>query len=207
MSYRIRRRHLPATPLALVIAFVVALLSAACDPFTLAVGAGAATGVASVQERGIKTVATDTRTAAQILGRWLDHDKMIPTRIGVEVYEGRALLTGIAASDLERANAVRLAWQVEGVSDVLNEIILGPPASLSEIARDSAITTELKSGLTFDKHVLAVNYSIETVRGAVYLIGIAQSREELDRVIARSRNTAYVRHVINHVRIKDEKAP
>ena len=60
----------------------------------------------------------------------------------------------------------------------------------------------MKSKLTLDNKVLAINYAIETVNGIVYLIGIAQNQGELDRVIAHSRTISYVRQVISHVRVK-----
>jgi osmotically-inducible protein OsmY len=49
---------------------------------------------------------------------------------------------------------------------------------------------------------LAINYNIETVNGTVYLIGIAKSQLEVDRVIAHARSLGYVKRVISHVRIK-----
>ena len=70
------------------------------------------------------------------------------------------------------------------------------------IARDTWITTQLKSKLTFDQDVLAINYAIETVNGVVYLIGIAQNQAELERVVGHARDIEYVRNVITHVRVK-----
>ena len=49
---------------------------------------------------------------------------------------------------------------------------------------------------------MAINYSVETVNGTIYLIGIAQNQEELDRVIAHARTIEYVRKVVDHVRVK-----
>jgi len=182
--------------------FASAPLLTACDPVSLTIGAGAATGVAAVQERGIKGVARDTAIEARILKLWIELDKKLATSIGVEVYESRALLTGYAQTEKARADAVKLAWKADGVKDVINEILIGPSGGVSEFARDSSITGQLKSKLTLDGEVLAVNYAIETVRGAVYLIGIAQSQEELDRVIRQARNISYVKRVISHVRVK-----
>ena len=68
--------------------------------------------------------------------------------------------------------------------------------------KDGWVTAQLQSKITFDKDVLAINYSIETVSGTVYLIGIAKSQREVDRVIAHARSLGYVKRVISHVRIK-----
>jgi len=53
------------------------------------------------------------------------------------------------------------------------------------------------------KIFLNLNYSVEVVNGIVYLIGIAQSQEELNSVINISENTYGVQNVINYVRLKD----
>ena len=97
--------------------------------------------------------------------------------------------------------ALKLAWKVEGVTDVYNEIQVAE-SSFSDLAKDSWVTTKLKSRITFDENVYAINYSIETVAGVVYLLGVAQNQEELDRVIAHARDLGYVKRVISHVRLK-----
>jgi osmotically-inducible protein OsmY len=122
--------------------------------------------------------------------------------MSIEVYESRVLLTGIAKTNEERAIAVGLAWKATGVKDVINEIVVGEAATFLEMARDTAITAELKSRLTFNREVLAVNYAIETIRGTVFLLGIAQDRAELDRVINLAHNISYVKRVVSHVRVK-----
>lgn len=167
-------------------------------------GAGAASGVVAYQERGVEVAADDLKLEMKIIDLWLEHDSALPVRVSTEVYEGRALLTGVVDKPEMRADAVRLAWKVHGVKDVINEIQVRGDNGLMDMARDSWITAKLKSRLTMDKQVMAVNYAIETVGGVVYLIGIAQHKEELDRVISQARNIEYVRKVISHVRLKDK---
>ena len=165
------------------------------------VGGGAAVGTAAYQERGLQIVARDLAVATKVRVALLNAGEQYAIGVGVEVYEGRVLLTGTLANEEMRATAVSLAWKGEGVTDVINEIQIGE-ASLRDLARDSWITAQLKSKLTFDKKILAINYSIETVNGIIYLIGIAQNQRELDRVIAHARNIGYVRRIISHVRLK-----
>ena len=168
----------------------------------VAVGAGATTGVAALQERGLEVAARDIRLEAEIIAQWLTHNDKLVTKVGVEVYEGRVLLTGAVAGEAMRADAVRLTWKVAGIKDVLNEIQIVADSDLIDLARDTWITTQLKFKLTFDKDVLAINYAVETVNGVVYLIGIAQNRAELERVVGHARDLEYVRNVISHVRVK-----
>lgn len=185
---------------------IITLSLTACDPVSIAVSAGASTGVAASQERGIKGFTRDATIEAKIFKNWINTDKSLVKFMSIEVYESRALLTGVAKTEKQRALAVKLAWKTDGVKDVLNEITVGKMPSFIEIARDTAITTELKSRLTFDKNILAVNYAIETMQGKVFLLGIAQDKDELKRVMDLIQDISYVKRIISHVRVKKHKA-
>jgi len=178
---------------------MVAMLSGCVGAF---IGAGATVGVAAYQERGIEGVARDTKLATQIRAAYLETDATLATNIGIEVYERRALLTGLVENEDLRANALRLAWAIDGIKDVLNEIQIREEEGLIEFAYDSWISAQLQTKLTFDADILAINYSIETVNAVIYLIGIAQDQAELDRVLAHARSIDRVRRVISHVRLK-----
>ncbi len=166
------------------------------------IGAGATVGVAAYQERGVEGVARDTKLATQIRTNYLHNDGTLATYVGIEVYEGRALLTGMLENETLRADAVRLAWEIDGIKDVINEIQMRGEEGVVEFAYDAWITAQLQAKMTFDQDILAINYSLETVNGIVYLIGIAHDQTELDRVIAHARSVDRVRRVISHVRIK-----
>ena len=184
-----------------VVAMVVLAAGALGGCAGVVIGGGAAVGTAAYQERGVRGVARDLATATKLRTKLLDAGEAYVTGVGIEVYEGRVLLTGILEKEPMRAVAVKLAWKTEGVKDVINEIQIGQ-SSLRDIARDSWITAQLKTKITFDKKILAINFSIETVNGIVYLIGIAQDQGELDRILTHGRGIDYVRRIISHVRVK-----
>lgn len=199
MSRRMIRKGFAPFPCTAVVPLIALLLGGCVG---VAAGVGATAGVAAYQERGIEAAAIDFNLEAQIVKLWLQQDETLTLKLGVEAYEGRILLTGVVEDPQMRADAVRLVWKVIGVREVINEIQVTSDSGFVDLARDSWITTQLKSKLTLDNKVLAINYAIETVNGIVYLIGIAQNQGELDRVIAHSRTIAYVRQVISHVRVK-----
>lgn len=186
--------------------FLLALpsLLSAC---ATAAGAGATVGVAASQERGLGGAIDDSAIHAKIWRLWLDTDLHIFLEVGLEVHEGRVLLTGTVNNPQSRLDAVRLAWRVEGVRQVLDEIQVTDEGGVLDYARDGWITTQLRSKIIFDSEILAINYSIETVNKVIYLMGVAQSEAELDRVIRYARNIDYVRKVVSHVRIKSERLP
>ena len=169
----------------------------------LIVASGATVGVAAYQERGIEGAAQDTKLATQITMGYLEASSALTTNVGIEVYESRVLLTGLVDQEQHRADAVKLAWTIIGVKDVINEIQLRTEEGVIEFAYDAWISTQLSSKLTFDQEILSINYSIETVNSVIYLIGIAQNQVELDRVIGHAYSIDRVRKVISHVRVKD----
>lgn len=196
----LRTKMSPRLLAALVVAGLVPAM-ASCAPAL--VGAGASVGLAAMQERGVEGVARDTALSASVMSNFLNNDSSLTTDVGVEVWEGRALLTGLVKTEAERAEAVRLTWQVSGIKDVINEIGLESDEGIQDFTYDAWITTQLESRITFDRDIFAINYDIETVNSVVYLIGIAQSQGELDRVVAHARDIERVRRVISHVRVKD----
>ena len=199
-------RFAPALRLVLLLAALTlpAALSACVG---LAVGGAATVGLAGYDERGIDGVANDLKIAMDIRARWLDKDANIPIKVSVEVNEGRALLTGLVPNEKMRADAVGEAYKVIGVKQVLNEIQVAPSTGAVDFSRDAWVTTQIKSKLTFDEKVMAVNFHVETVNGTVYLIGIARTAGERDQVVNISRGIGYVRRVVDHIRVKDTAAP
>lgn len=190
--------HLPK-PITAVL--LLALLAPLSGCVSMVIGAGATVGVAAMEERPLKVHLRDTTIATEIRYNLVEASEKFITSVGIEVYEGNALITGVVENEVMRAHALKLVWKVEGLKDVYNELQVGDNG-ITNFAKDSWVTTQLKSKTTLDQDVLAINYTIETVNGVVYLIGIAQSKREIDKVIAHARSLSYVKRVISHVRIK-----
>lgn len=170
-----------------------------------AIGGAATVGVAAYDERGVDGVARDLKLATDIRTEWLAADADLPVKASVEVHEGRALLTGVVQDEKRRADAVTLTWKVPGVKDVLNEIQVAPSGGVVDYSRDAWITGQIKSKMTFDEKIMGINFHVQTVNKTVYILGIARSQDELDRVMTIARSISYVRNVIQHVRVKAPK--
>jgi osmotically-inducible protein OsmY len=169
-----------------------------------AVGAGATVGVAAMQERGVKGAASDTAIRAEINHYWFQKSTSLFINLNLQVHEGRVLVSGAVTNPDTRADAIRLAWQANGVREVINEVVVTNEGGLVAYARDTAITTELNARILFAREIQSVNYSIEAVNGTVYLLGVAQNPRELERVVDTARNIRNVRRVVPHVLMKDD---
>lgn len=175
---------------------------AGCSPLGMAVGAGASAGIAASEERGIGGSLADARIQTDINDLWFKHSIEMMRRLELTVNEGRVLVAGFAEDEKMKADAVRLVWQVKGVRAVEDQVKVGPEPGTGSYLRDIWIGGQLRSILTFDGHIQAINYTIESVDGVVYLMGIAQSEAELERVVGHARRQRYVKRVVSLVRIK-----
>lgn len=179
-----------------------ALLLSACNPVSMVAGVGATVGVAASQEGGIRGAVTDSAIQLKITDMWLKHDFNMYRKLSLTVKEGRVLITGSVPDPDMRVEAVRLAWQADGVKQVLNEISVDKGGGLKGSVMDTWVTTDLRTRLMFDKYVESINYNVDTANGTVYLMGIAQDQKELDRVIDYARNTEHVANVVSYVRLR-----
>jgi osmotically-inducible protein OsmY len=180
-------------------AAIAMLMMGGCAP--LIVGGAATTAVvAASQPRGIGGAISDTEIQAQINHFWFQHSVDMHSRLGTNVNQGTVLLTGRAKDPEMRLDAVRLAWQANGVKEIINEIVVDDGSTLTDSARDTWIGTQLRSKLMFDRNISSINYSIETVNGVVYLMGNAHDPAELERVTGHARSLPYVKRVVSYVR-------
>ena len=198
-----RQARTVRTAFTIVFLLTGAAVLGACGP-TSFVGAGAMAGNAAMQERGFVKTFDDTATEAKINADLIQHSADLFVDVSVEVYEGRVLLTGDVEKPDARIEAVRIAWSVNGVREVINEIQIRDTSDLLDAARDRWTTAQLSTRITLDKKIKGVNYSIETVNQTVYVMGIAQNQAELDRVRNHARQLSYVRRVVTHVRLKSD---
>ena len=185
-------------------ALLLSFILSACTPLGVVAGAGASVGLAAVQEGGIKTAAKDTMIELKIADAWAKYNFDMFRKLDMTVKEGRVLITGSVSDPDMRVEAVRLAWKVDGVNQVLNEIMVDDNEAVTALLTDSIITGSIRTKIMFDKHIRSINYNVDTANGNVYLMGIAKDQEELDLVIDYARNTNLVTNVVNYVRLSKQ---
>ena len=193
----------PFLPIAAAAALLGALSLSGCAP--VAITAGTAAASAATEERGLGGVVSDTAIRAEINARWLGHDVDMFVAVQLEVVEGRVLLAGQVEKPEHRVDAVRLAWKADGVKEVINEIRIAKGRGIGEYSRDGWIAAQLRAKILFDKDIASINYSIDSVGRVIYLMGIARSKAEHERVKAHARDIPYVKRLISHVILKDDK--
>jgi osmotically-inducible protein OsmY len=188
-----------AVPLTLLL---VAVSQSSC--IVAGVGAAGAVGTGAAEERGFEGAVDDTKIRTQINGLWIDKDFTLFREVTLTVNEGRVMLTGSVEKPETRIEAVRLAWQAAGVRQVIDEIQVTDQSGFKSGVQDAWIANKLRTKLMFDSEIKNINYTVDVENGVVYLMGIAQNQEELDRVIATARDISDVKKVVNHVLLKND---
>lgn len=127
-------------------------------------------------------IATDPRTA----GRQLDDETLEEkvayqlnkdgqlqeeAHLNVIAYNGRILLVGQAPNETAVETAKSIAAGVEGANEVYNQIRIGEKISAAQIAKDSWITTKIKSKLLINGEVKATDVKVITENGEAFLMG------------------------------------
>jgi osmotically-inducible protein OsmY len=175
-----------------------------CSPIGTAIGAAAYTADLATQERGLYQGLDDNRMWIAINGRFAAADLEVAQNVHLQVQEGRVLLSGVVDTPEQRVAAVRAAWQEPGVREVIDNIEVASGRDLGQIAQDQYLAERVWLKLFVDRAVRANNYSVECINDVVYLIGVGQDEDEVQRAIDHARDVPYVREVRNYVRLKSD---
>ena len=167
----------------------------------IAVGTASTAIAVSKEERTLGEFVDDTLIKTQIKNLYFDTNENIFFNVDVEVSQGRVLLTGTLDNSDLRIEATRMAWGIGGVQTVINELQISDDDNILNFADDLLISTQIKGKLLLSSELSYINYTVETVNGIVYLIGIARSEEERQSVINLSREVYGVVDVIDYINI------
>ena len=179
---------------------VLCLTLAGCSPIGTAVGVAATTA-------NLVTGVDDNLIWIGINERLFRKDLNLFQKVSLQVHEGRVLLTGFVQKPEHRVLATELAWQAANVREVDNQIEIGRGLDTGDYAEDAWLIGRLRMKLMADSQVRANNYSIDCIRSTIYLIGVAQDKIELQRVIDHARDIPYVKSVVSRVRLVDDTLP
>ena len=178
-----------------------------CVPYLFSACAQVLTGTAAK----VITVAKEDRTIGEFIddaliktvikNTYFDQSGNLFFNVDVEVSQGRVLLTGTVENMDLKIEATRIAWGVEDVKTVINEIQISNSDNIFNFADDLVISTKVSGRLILEEEVNSLNYNIETVNKVVYIIGIANSDDEQKKVIDIASDVYGVEGVIDYITI------
>ncbi len=170
------------------------------------VGVGTAAVAASTTEKGFSTSVSDGVIFAKLQDRFIQVNASLLTSANVTVNDGAVLFTGKVKKPEDKIEATKLAWEIKGVREVVNELQVIDTSSIKDIAKDLAASATLRGKMIADQDISSLNFSIDVVNGVVYLSGVASTQEEMNKVISHAQNLRFAQEVVNYIILtKDQR--
>jgi osmotically-inducible protein OsmY len=124
----------------------------------------------------------------------------------VDVHDGVVTLSGDTASAAKKELTTEYAKDVEGVKDVINEMIVKKNSKKTRTEGrkidDASITALVKMTLLYHRSTSAIDTKVETNRGVVKLSGKAKDASEINLATKYANDVNGVRSVNNQMTIE-----
>ncbi len=132
------------------------------------------------------------------------------SRVTVTSYDRQVLLTGEVFSEADKAAIEAAVAKVENVRNVVNDLVVGWPASAADRSRDLLLTTKVKATLVDAKDLSANAFTVITERETVYLMGKVTEAEatraiDLIRTISGVKKVVRLLDIITPEQLADRK--
>jgi osmotically-inducible protein OsmY len=174
-------------PLMLVVAL------AGCAPYALAVKE---TYEVATDPRSVLTQATDTQAEVQIKAALLASPVRGTSGIDVYCRQGVVVLVGVVPSGSQAGQAaVSIARQTPGVKRVETYFVPSRPSWESDIA----IKEQIRAVLIADPALVSGRVDIAVYAGHVVLVGVVDSRANVQKFIADARSVSGVVSVTSYI--------
>ena len=125
-------------------------------------------------------------------------------QISITSFNRTALVTGQVPGENEKAQVTKAVSGVENLRTVVNELAVGPNASLSSRSNDAVVLTKVKASMVDAKDLQANTFKVVVERGVVYLMGRVTEREAT-RGTNLSRSVPGVQKVVRVFEILTEE--
>ncbi len=187
---------------------VLAMPLAACGPLQM-----------PLEDRTGNDQWVDTKIKSGILGEFskVDHTYLID--VNVDIWKQQVMITGMVDSKGKYFDVMSIVKQDDRIKTVYDHLEVAdaetidayhkaedeygknavPTDSATQSVSDTWIESQIKALLLAEKGVSSVNYRWQSVSSIVYIMGDAQSGEELDKVLSIVRRIKGVKRVVSHI--------
>ncbi|MDR9501872.1 MAG: BON domain-containing protein [Desulfurivibrionaceae bacterium] len=135
----------------------------------------------------------------------LFHRSVSGLKTNVDVKDGIVTLRGNAKSQAQKDLVSEYAKDIEGVKEVKNEMSVAKTPTMADKIDDASITAQVKMALLFHRSTSALNTSVTTENGVVFLSGEAGNEAEKELVNEIVIDIQGVRSVVNNMRVEKTK--
>lgn len=161
---------------------------------------------------------TDSKISASLMAGLADQSLGLLIDVNADVWETRVLLTGMVTDSGIRKEVVRRVRTDKRIQKIYDEIqvvsaaeqakrreaakTVSTQASASQPENDFWVETKISAKLMSAQDVISVNYRWRSVRNTLYVIGRAQSKQELTQVLALIKATDGVARIKSFIEVK-----
>ena len=131
-------------------------------------------------------------------------DKKYFISVKTKVLDGRIFITGKVDNPEEKLKITKIAWEINGVRSVRNDIKIKESFNFKQSAKDILITSQLRTALIINKNIKSNNFKIDTYKKKIYIYGIAKDRDELKLVIDEANLIVDVEKVIASILLVED---
>ena len=155
------------------------------------------TGVSiAFDPRSVGTQIDDSIMQKNLSARVLILDKKYLFSVDSKVLDGRIFLTGKVDDPEEKLKLTKMAWEIQGVRSVRNDIKVKEDFNFKQSAKDILITSQLMTALILNRNIKSSNYQIDTYKKKIYIYGISITSDEKEEVINEAKQILDVKNVI-----------
>ena len=146
----------------------------ACAP--LVVGGAVMTGMVATDRRTTGSQVEDEGIELKVASA-IRQELGDSVHLNVTSFNKRVLLTGEVRTQALKEQAEKLAKSQENVGEMVNDLAVTLPSSLTQRSKDGIITGQVKAAFLDAKDLQVNTIKVVTERGIVYLMGRVTARE------------------------------
>ena len=157
---------------------------------------------ATVDERNVKTIASDKVIENTILANLLKGESSDVLDVSVTSYEGRVFLVGEYETTEQKNRFISTAKKVDGVRSVGTYLVKLDKNHPCGTKANLTITAKVKAALVGDKSIWSTNINISTIKCQVVLWGTVGTSAEVSKAIAHAKSVEGVKSVKSFLKAK-----
>ena len=166
------------------------------------VGVGTAAVAASTTEKGFSTSVSDGVIFAKLKDRFIQVNASLLTSADVTVNDGAVLFTGKVKTPEDKIQATRLAWEIKGVREVVNELQVTDTSSIKDIAKDLAASATLRGKMIADKDISSTQIEVKALQCNIILLGLVSSADDISKAVGHAKAVEGVRSVKSFLKVQ-----
>lgn len=146
-------------------------------------------------ERSRNEAVHDDVLKSQITRRMAEQGRAFRS-VTVEAWGGRVLLMGAVIKPEQRRKAEQLARATDGVTDVLNELVLAEDKALDAFAPDPARDTAARRALGIES---GTGTTVRVINGVAFLLGATPTADAAAAIKADATEIEGIKWVVSHL--------